>query len=805
MSSKSAPGTSKGPAKRVGKPSSLGPVGVRRKPVSSSGKSSASGLRPVLVPALPVPAVGLLAAEPKSDHLEKPADVLLVDVVPVALVHELQGEELKSGEILLPDVEASEVVIGSLMASSTPAAAGSEMSRLELGHARSDSSLLRIRTQLRQAKAAELGEAMAACDIDAAYSDLEGDESDTSLNSSTRTVDGRRIILNEMPRQANAVLQQAKADLERSGNLKRDIRDSVVSALHVLYEMVLKVSDSRTLHMLEAQRLRTGQAKDQERITARHARALELALNEYRGLRDGMDRINRDSEILEELKQGMDRIHRDAETLRQILSIDLSDPIKSIERGTDVIRKEVGQVKVVVEAVRGVALELQQTRDMASVNSTVVCPPAPLTRSDMDELKDGMREVVREIRGSSAVEALPVEAVDLVPHSVNTDEICLAVRDVMMAVAKEHRDLGPVMELCGGTYAVVQSISKEVEEIKSAAVPRETAMVLSSRVDDIKRSLAELKDSTVETTAPIRMAVEDLRREIKLAEGASDSVLDMQKSQKALPPSLVTSPGIGTLSASYKEALMRPRYPVMVKSVDPQHSSSDVVQSLKEKVDVVQLGIGVSSLRMVRNQKVVINCDSEMDRNVLKEAIGKLSQKLTVSQPSVKLPLLRLMGVANDLSNAKLEEALITQNQKLLPVPMPEKVVVRVLRRSRVRNNARSNVVLEVSPSLWSSFRDRELRVGYQIVSAIDQSPVVQCYRCLAFGHIARDCKEGIRCGYCSEEHDTRECRNRNSAPRCVNCAQSKQASSVIHPAYAVECPEWQRWDRLSRNMTSYF
>ncbi|CAG4938971.1 unnamed protein product [Parnassius apollo] len=120
--------------------------------------------------------------------------------------------------------------------------------------ARSESSLLRIRAQIRHAKTVETKDGLRAMSEaeDTAESDVDSGDTNTSLDASTRSISGTRMLLNELPKHANQVLQRAKTDLEKSGNLKREIRESVVSGLYTLYEMILKLSDSRTLHMLES-------------------------------------------------------------------------------------------------------------------------------------------------------------------------------------------------------------------------------------------------------------------------------------------------------------------------------------------------------------------------------------------------------------------------------------------------------------------------------------------------------------------------------------------------------------------------
>lgn len=61
-----------------------------------------------------------------------------------------------------------------------------------------------------------------------------------------------------------------------------------------------------------------------------------------------------------------------------------------------------------------------------------------------------------------------------------------------------------------------------------------------------------------------------------------------------------------------------------------------------------------------------------------------------------------------------------------------------------------------------------------------DYVKVLQCYRCLSFGHFAKDCKRGSFCGHCAGIHATRDCMNRDLEAKCHNCSQGTAASANL-------------------------
>ena len=62
---------------------------------------------------------------------------------------------------------------------------------------------------------------------------------------------------------------------------------------------------------------------------------------------------------------------------------------------------------------------------------------------------------------------------------------------------------------------------------------------------------------------------------------------------------------------------------------------------------------------------------------------------------------------------------------------------------------------------------------------------LTQCFRCQAYGHVARACKSMAKCAHCAGEHSTQDCRrvDDQSKARCANCCQHG------HTAWMKVCP----------------
>ena len=73
-----------------------------------------------------------------------------------------------------------------------------------------------------------------------------------------------------------------------------------------------------------------------------------------------------------------------------------------------------------------------------------------------------------------------------------------------------------------------------------------------------------------------------------------------------------------------------------------------------------------------------------------------------------------------------------------------------------------------------------------------------QCFQCQKYGHIGTQCKATRACGYCAQEHGTRDCPTRHdqdATRKCVICRGN-------HEAWSQQCPA--RIEELARTKAAY-
>ncbi|EXU95360.1 zinc knuckle domain protein [Metarhizium robertsii] len=73
-----------------------------------------------------------------------------------------------------------------------------------------------------------------------------------------------------------------------------------------------------------------------------------------------------------------------------------------------------------------------------------------------------------------------------------------------------------------------------------------------------------------------------------------------------------------------------------------------------------------------------------------------------------------------------------------------------------------------------------------------------QCFNCLGYGHIGTQCKATMRCGYCAQEHVSRECPTKSDksvSKKCANCRGG-------HEAWSKQCAT--RKDEIAKVKAAY-
>lgn len=246
---------------------------------------------------------------------------------------------------------------------------------------------------------------------------------------------------------------------------------------------------------------------------------------------------------------------------------------------------------------------------------------------------------------------------------------------------------------------------------------------------------------------------------------------------------------------------------VVIASKKEEDTGEEVLEKIRKVIDAKEGWVKVEKVRKGRDRKVIIGCETKEERRKIKERLEVEGGGLVVEEVKNKDPLLMLRDVLLVHSDEDILKAIRNQNSHIFHDLDNEDDRLEIKYRRRARNPHNGHIVLTVSPTIWRRATDsRKMRIDLQRVNVEDQSPLVQCTRCLGYGHSRRFCKEeSDSCSHCGGPHLKAECPSykQGNSPTCLNCTRVKN-ENCGHNAFSSECPVRKKWDAIARESVAY-
>ncbi|KAI8431392.1 hypothetical protein MSG28_015924 [Choristoneura fumiferana] len=614
----------------------------------------------------------------------------------------------------------------------------------------------------------------------------EGDMSDSSVISmspgthlsrkSLLMGPGRKgpgIEMDHATKLANTMLQEGKTALELAGNMKRECKVKCLDCLQVLYETALSLSDSRSRHKYNLERERARNAHEIVRLERLHAREMvEVREKVVVGL--------------EQILEVSVRTAKQTDSVRNWLGYETETPFKTIGEIRDSVEEvmtavtklgsgtdssDSAQVKRVEEDVSRLHLQVTQVSNQLDE-----------MRKTLDKLANASARIPQTIEGlmpivKEASEETPREngAAEAITNLARKIDLLTATTEELKALGA--RELQPTMpepaEFETEFRERLEAISSDMRCLTEEVRSESRRPVAPPSTLNTELALAELKDS-----------VDAMGREVaQRCQSGPVTYAQVLKGRKGPP-------------------IPNNNHTVIVSSKDPTKTSEGVLLELDKAVSAQTTGMRLEGVRKARNQKVVVNCASQNDLELLRKAA---EGKLNAEYPRMKNPLVCIRDVLNYHKDEDLPQMLLAQNKHLLSDLKIEASDLKLRYRKRARNPLCCHPVFELPPAAWKRLVEAEkVYIGLQRQKVEDQSPLVQCTRCLAYGHTKTLCREvSTNCRFCLHCHGPQKCPQEQ--PVCINCTRAgRDQAEAQHEAFSQECRERQKWDALARSRIAY-
>lgn len=212
--------------------------------------------------------------------------------------------------------------------------------------------------------------------------------------------------------------------------------------------------------------------------------------------------------------------------------------------------------------------------------------------------------------------------------------------------------------------------------------------------------------------------------------------------------------------------------------IDKYTTSQETKEMLCKVFKPSNCGLRVKRISLAGNRDVRIEAFSP-DIERIRAHQGLVKAGLKVEENPKVNPRLIVHGIPMDMTADDIKNELIAQN-----LEQDDGKNLKVVYKYPPKKNVRyTSCVLEVTPAIRNVLLDGgRVFLRYAACNVADYIRVLQCYKCLQFGHIAVDCKSNPACGHCAGEHELRDCKKKNQSPVCLNCKQIK-THNIDHEA----------------------
>lgn len=215
-------------------------------------------------------------------------------------------------------------------------------------------------------------------------------------------------------------------------------------------------------------------------------------------------------------------------------------------------------------------------------------------------------------------------------------------------------------------------------------------------------------------------------------------------------------------------------------------------EDIRESLDPTLLEIGISQVKDSKDGSIIISCNNKEDVEKIKNVAGiKLNENYVIRAQERKNPKIKIVDLEHKLSDVSLIDSLKKQNGFLNHEDLHLKIIV--VKKMVTRFMA----IVECDPISFERIMTRKrLNIGWVSCRVFEYIPVLRCYKCGEFGHMAESCKNKERCLKCGGEgHKMENCNSEGNL--CINCCSANVKHNLNlktdHFIFDVICPSYRR------------
>lgn len=313
---------------------------------------------------------------------------------------------------------------------------------------------------------------------------------------------------------------------------------------------------------------------------------------------------------------------------------------------------------------------------------------------------------------------------------------------------------------------------------------------MDTKIDWLVRTVKELKDETA-CKKEIKLMIKEIVRE-----EMGGIKQEIEELRKMLTQGACGSSGGAT--RKYSDVIKeRKEENILIIKPKVQQESEITKKTIKDKIDITKMEIGVTKLRKGGKGTVILGCETEEEKEKLKATVqAAMGEEVKVSEPQKRKPKIKIINVDGDEMKMEDEELIDTiKKQNRIGEESCIHLVKKIL-RGKNKDTEQGSVIIEVDESTHISLINRgKINLGWRKCPLFNYISVRRCFKCWGYYHIAKNCTRQETCYKCAGNHKANECTT--AKKRCVNCTYKNQTYNlkinVEHEALDSECPTFKK------------
>lgn len=312
----------------------------------------------------------------------------------------------------------------------------------------------------------------------------------------------------------------------------------------------------------------------------------------------------------------------------------------------------------------------------------------------------------------------------------------------------------------------------------------ETSILLQNTIED-KNNIIASKDEIITL---LKKKITDLENE------------SLQKTPQIMSYSNAVQRNMSTSQDSIPT--MQNNIPSLLIIPNNVQNSKITKQDLQQHVKPADLKVGIKNTKDMANGGVIIKCHCKQDIEKLKHEAETKLNGYQIQMSKMRKPQFKIVGYKGDLSLEEIEKYLRDQNSI---INEPDMLTITFVKQNK--RNQTHTIYGNCSAGLFQRLMaHKRVFLQWERYPIFENIEVQRCFKCQEYFHKSNNCPNDLRCGYCGDKHEFRECRKMEK--KCINCEGANTKYGHNHPtnheASDTNCPSYQHHIKVIRSKIDY-